>query len=82
MSHGPLKTQGLELLHDLEVGFPRGANLKEPERSYKVLYDQASVTSSHPVLFRTVSIAAETAYPEEAKSPARVTILLTLLQVI
>lgn len=81
MSHGPLKTQRLEPLHDLEVGFPRGANLKELEKSYKVLYDQVCVTSSHPTLLRTVSVTAETAYPKEAKSPAGVTILLTLLQV-
>lgn len=37
MSRGPLKTQGLEILHDLEAGFPRGADVKEPERSCKVL---------------------------------------------
>lgn len=37
MSRGPLKTQGLELLYDLEASFPWGEDLKEPERSCKVL---------------------------------------------
>lgn len=37
MPCGPLKTQWLELLHDLEAGFPRGADVKEAERSCEVL---------------------------------------------